>query len=361
MNKSELIKLQSINSYPSVSILMPTHRHHPENQQDKIRLKNLISEAEKRLLSEFKKSEIRSLLEKLHKVVDRIDFQYLSDGLAIFMNNYFGSHYCLNFPLKERMLIDKNFAIRDIVFAINRSQPYLILIISDKIIRLFTSVRKELTEITDSGFPFKNKFYISEKDNLSESENDRIIPNIEHERIYLREADNLLKDVITNEQISIAILAVTQKISLFSEISNYSDNIVVAINGNYEHSNIQDISEMVWSEMKKAFAFRREKVLKELEKAIGINKYATGIDEVWKLAMEGRGKILLTEINFHYTARIDDSGLQLFPSEIESGPEVMDDAVDEIIETVIKKGGEVVFYDNDKLLKYDRIAMILRY
>jgi len=42
-------------------------------------------------------------------------------------------------------------------------------------------------------------------------------------------------------------------------------------------------------------------------------------------------------------------------------PGVMEDAVDEVIENVIAKGGRVVFVNNGSLEKYNRIAMILRY
>jgi predicted transcriptional regulator len=39
----------------------------------------------------------------------------------------------------------------------------------------------------------------------------------------------------------------------------------------------------------------------------------------------------------------------------------MDDAVDEIIETVLNKQGRVVFVENGKLEEHRRIAMVLRF
>ncbi len=40
---------------------------------------------------------------------------------------------------------------------------------------------------------------------------------------------------------------------------------------------------------------------------------------------------------------------------------MIDDAVDEIIETVMNQGGQVMFVDNGTLTDYKRIAMTLRY
>ena len=41
--------------------------------------------------------------------------------------------------------------------------------------------------------------------------------------------------------------------------------------------------------------------------------------------------------------------------------DVIPDAVDEVIETVLNKGGEVVFTENGQLDTYQRIALVLRY
>jgi len=40
---------------------------------------------------------------------------------------------------------------------------------------------------------------------------------------------------------------------------------------------------------------------------------------------------------------------------------LLDDAVDEVIETVLAKGGRVVFVDDGTLGAHSRIALILRY
>jgi hypothetical protein len=43
------------------------------------------------------------------------------------------------------------------------------------------------------------------------------------------------------------------------------------------------------------------------------------------------------------------------------GTEVIDDAVDEIIEVVLAKGRGVALVDEDSLKDYQKIALILRY
>jgi hypothetical protein len=44
-----------------------------------------------------------------------------------------------------------------------------------------------------------------------------------------------------------------------------------------------------------------------------------------------------------------------------SNAQIMDDAVDSLVETVLDKGGRVVFTDSGALEEHNRVAMILRY
>ena len=78
IHRSDLLQLQAINEYSSVSILAPTHRTSPDNKQDPIRVKNLVTEAKNRLLSEFSAREMEPLFTKLGGLVEGVDRNRLS-------------------------------------------------------------------------------------------------------------------------------------------------------------------------------------------------------------------------------------------------------------------------------------------
>ncbi|MEO8447189.1 MAG: hypothetical protein ABI528_06815 [bacterium] len=358
MKKEILSKLQSFSEYPCVSILMPTHRSFPENQQDKIRLKNLVKDASKRLLEEFNKDEISSILKSLDDVIDGVDFNNTLDGLAIFINKDHQEKILTPFPLKERIMIDKVFSTKDIIFGINRTEPYLVLSFSEKQAMLFKGVREDLTEIKNDSFPILNTFYPLKAQG---DEGDEITANIEREKMYLRHVDKTLNDMNAEDEYPVVLLSVPQKVALFKEVTANNKTLLNVITGNYEHSSASELSKIVWPEVKKSLAELRQQVLAELDDAIGKNKYATGIDEVWKAANEGRGYKLLVELGFQYPAKVDETGLQLVPVEVNPGEEIMDDAVDVVLDKVIQTGGKVVFFKNNDLSKFNKIAMILRY
>lgn len=70
---------------------------------------------------------------------------------------------------------------------------------------------------------------------------------------------------------------------------------------------------------------------------------------------------LLVEQGFHYPARVDASSLELTPTEDPAAPGGLADAVDDLIEVVLAKGGRVMFVDNSSLAAQQHAAALLRY
>ena len=69
--KEQLQKLATEKNTPCVTISLNTHRTHPDNAKDEVLLKNLLKEAEDRVIAEFGKRPVASLLEKLENVAQK--------------------------------------------------------------------------------------------------------------------------------------------------------------------------------------------------------------------------------------------------------------------------------------------------
>ena len=59
-------------------------------------------------------------------------------------------------------------------------------------------------------------------------------------------------------------------------------------------------------------------------------------------------------------ARVSRDGDLITPADDVEHPDVIDDAVDEVIETVLRRGGWVALVQNGALSASDRIALTLR-
>src|SRR5215510_9475882 len=139
MNRHDLHELQGVHSYPCLTITLPTHRTSPDNKQDPIRVKNLVTEGTNRLLGEFSKREVAPLIDRLNTLVAAIDYANTLDGLVLAVNRDMAREYVLPFTLNERVVVDDTFFTRDLVHALNRTQRYWVLSLSEQPTRLYAA------------------------------------------------------------------------------------------------------------------------------------------------------------------------------------------------------------------------------
>ena len=80
-----LTSLSAAAEPPCLSLYQPTHRHHPDNQQDPIRFRNLVKALEDSLLLKHDAPHVATLLEPFRTLADDRDFwNNTLDGLAVF-------------------------------------------------------------------------------------------------------------------------------------------------------------------------------------------------------------------------------------------------------------------------------------
>ncbi len=361
MNRHEIHILQQMSGYPAVTLTLPVHRTSPENQQDPIRVKNLVEQAANRLLTEFGKREIAPLLTRLEKLVEGIDYRYTLDGLALFANRDFARAVHLPFTLKEGVHIDETFRTRDLIFAMNRTPRYWTLVLSEKPTRLYEATRGDLLEIQEDGFPITHTGPGGEQPLPGGFGIKKSAYRDEYHRKFFRQVDATLKSFMADDPLPLVVVGVNRYLSFFNEVTDHKSAVLATLQGSHDKTAAHELGQLVWPLMKEALAGQRQQVLDELDKAVGERKFVSTIGEAWRMANDGRGSLLLVEEDYHFPGRVDESGRHLIPAEDVTSPDVLDDAVDELIETVLSKQGRVAFVGNGQLEAHQRIALVLRY
>jgi len=361
MNRNEVQQLQSLSDPLSLSILMPTYRAYPDNQRDPIRLKNLVTEATNRLVTQYGKREVEPLLTRLETLTAEIDFRKTLDGLVLYVSPNFSRQYILPFSVKERVNLGETFATRDLVFALNRSPRYWTLVLSEKPTRLFEGVRDTLMEIREGEFPMTHLGPGGAESLPGGFGIKRSGMRDEYDRQFFRHVDEAFGRFLAADQLPLAVVGVQRNLAFFEEVSKHNKSTLCTLEGSHDKTSPHALGALVWPLVQEGLASQRKEIFNELEKAIGAKLFASGIQSIWQAAHEGRGAILLVEQGFHTSARVDSTGINLIPADNLAEPGVMDDAVDELIETVLAKGGQVVFTEDGTLEIHQRIALILRY
>ncbi len=361
MNRKDLTELISCKAYPSVSILFPTHRTFPENRQDSIRLNNLVRELVNRLQGEFPKNESQPIIDRLHSLTSEHNHIYNLDGLAIFINKDYSSKFLLPFTVKEQVSIDSTFLTRDIVFAINRSPRYYVLVLSEKPTRLFEGFHEKLTEIKNGIFPLEYENPAESAPLPGELATNKSSFRDEHHRMFFRKVERAFFNIYNEEKLPLILLGVERDLAFYNEVTGNKEIIIGEIKGNYDRANEHDLSRLIWPVVSRHIKKRRNELLEKLKNAVSAQRATSGIDEVWRFTLEGRCDTLLVEEGFHYPAALSADGRRLIKQENTKSPGTMDDAVDNLIEKAIEKGGKVYFMDDGSLGSYQRIAAVLRY
>jgi hypothetical protein len=360
MNRQDINLLQKLRSYPSITITVPTHRNTPENKQDPVNVKNLISETIERLLTEFSKKEMEPIITRLEDASNQIDFRNTLDGLAIFVNRDFSRIVYLPFTLKKRVVIDETFMTRDLVFAMNRSPRYRVLVLSEKPTRLFEAVRDNIEEITDEKFPLTHTGPGGEKALPGGFGKRKSAYRDERHEQYFRAIDDALKTIMLDDPLPLVVVGVDRFLSFFRKVTDHEKFILATVTGSHDKTTVHELRKLVWPVVEEKLKEKRLYVFEELQNAKNQEKAVSTIGEVWRMAKEGRGRLLLVEEDYHFPARIDNEG-HLFPADNNSEAQLLEDAVDDVIEIVLSKQGEVVFVENGTLKEDQRIALILRY
>lgn len=361
MNRHGVYLLKQIRGYPALTITLPTHRTSPARRQDPIRVRNLVTEATNRLLSELPKRQVEPLLARLEALIKTLNYRYTLDGLALFVNQDFGRSFYLPFEVKERVVVDESFAVRDLVYALNRSTRYWVLVLGEKPTRLYEGYRDTLIEIQEEGFPLTHTGPGGEAALPGGFGVRKSAYRDERHRQFFREVDAALRPFLLDDPLPLVVVGVDRFLSFFDEVSQHKDAIVATITGSHSKTSKPKLSELVWPLVEAWRVEQSRGYLAELDQAVGERKFVSTIGEAWRMAEQGRGKLLLVEKDFHYPATVDETGWHLQPPDTIVGPDLMDDAVDEVIKTVLEKGGKVGFLENGLLDDHQRIALILRY
>ena len=361
MNRSDIQVLQSVREHPALSILLPTHRGHTDNRQDAIRLRNLMDQAAERLLSKFPKREVQPVLQNLETLTNQIDYRHLSDGLALFVGREFARQMYLPFTVKERVIINYTFATRDLVHALNRTPRYWVLVLSEKPTRLYEGTGETLVEVTHGGFPL-----IYEGPGVTEPMPAgygirRSAHRDEFLQRFFREAYHNFAQLNVKEYLPLIVIGVERYLAFFDEVSKNKLRVWARIAGSHDKTPPRELAKLVTPILQESIAKERHETMQELQEAMAHKRSVSGITKVWRSAQQGRGVTLLVEENYRCAAYADADRMNITPMKNGSVSAMIYDAVDEVIEIVLAKGGRVVFVEDGALNDHKHIALILRY
>jgi len=342
-----------------VSIYMPTHRAGQEQKQDLIRLKNLLAEAEVKLLANgLRRSKVQKLMQPAEELLWDKDFWHRqSDGLAIFLSNDFWAKYRLPSEFEELLQISKNFHIKPLVPLLNRVGKFYILTLSLQSIRLFRGTRDTIHEITLNIPASMNN--AEQSRNLREHKiGDEEKKNILH---FFQSVNEGLGGSLEDKNIPMILAGVDYLLPIYREACTYDNILEDGIIGSPDRENLRDLHEYACEITQPIFEENQKKASEKFEQLNGEqNTLATSdISTAVKAAKFGQVETLFVPLNEQKWGYYDAGSNEVI-LESEAGPE-NEDLLDLAVVETIMNSGQVFAVQREQLPGGGDLAAILRY
>lgn len=365
-----------------VSLYVPIHRVGRDQQQDPIRLKNLLAEAETNLLaSGVRRPEVQKLMRPAEELLwNKAFWQRQSDGLAIFLSNDFTRIYHLPAEFEEFLLIANSFHIKPLLPLLGRGIKFYVLAVSLNNVHFLQGNADMLSEIS-LNFPtsMDEALWIDEPERYLNLHSGSISTNEEKggagifhgHSIADEEKKNILRffqsvnqglnTLIEDKMVPMVIAGVDYLLPIYREACTYNNLLQDGITGNPDREDLSELHEQAWKIVKPIFeeskkkAFERFEQLSGQQSPLATNDLSTAV----KAAKFGQVETLFVPLGIQIWGHYDaENNKVIVASEPGSANE---DLLDFAAAETILNSGQVFAVPPEQLPGEGDLAVILRY
>jgi hypothetical protein len=364
---------------------MPTHRAGREIQQDPIRLKNLLGEAEERLLAGgLRTSKAQELLEPAEKLLqDSLFWQRQSDGLAIFLSSGEFRYYRLPFDFEELVVVTDRFHIKPLLPLLSGDGRFYVLALSQNEVRLLQGTRYSVSEVALEGAPesLAEALRYNDPEKRLQFHTSTITPGGKGERPaifhghgvasaddpkdyisrYFHQVDETLQDLLRDEQALLVLAGVDYLHPIYKEANAYPYVVDEGIEGNPEELSAEELHERAWAIVQPLFLAAQTEAAAQYRQLAGAGSEQASNDlkEVVPAAYHGRVETLFVAVGLQQWGTFDpETNTVRVHEEAEPGDE---DLLDFAAVQALLNSGTVYAVEPEKVPDEAPLAALFRY
>lgn len=366
---------------PCLSLFQPTHRSHPDNQQDSIRFGNLLRVLEESLKQRHTSDEITRLLEPLLALAeDRPFWNTTFDGLAVLRARNLFRVYKLQRSVPELAVVANSFHIKPLLRVLQSADRYQVLALNRHEMRLFEGNRDVVDEIavaehvprtlTDAlgedltdprqtvsayGGTGGGQAPMHHGHGGRKAEVDR-----DAERFFRAVDRAVLEHHSRPSGLPLILAALPEHHHMFRELSHNPLLIDESIDVHPDSlDSIDELRERVWQAIEPRYLARLADLVETFNSNRRRGMSADDLAQVAREVVAGRVQSLLIEADRVIPGRVDAATGDLEFDEL-SSPE-FDDVLDDLGSMTLSRGGEVVVVPTERMPTATGIAAIYRY
>ena len=350
-----VLRLQGARAYPSVSILMNTRPGASMHQTDRSRLRGLARQVADRIAAEDAGSDAHQhLLHELDRVVDAAAADPTGAAVALFVNASTSLRLTLPVEVVDRAVVDPTFATRDLVRAMHRTPRHSVLVLSERQVQLYEGVFGSLRPAPGRRFPLERG-----RDDRAPRGRHPDRPRLRDAEVtaFLRDVDDALGAHLAARPMPLIVVGPAKLLTIFTGLSRHLGRLAGTVTGNLAGAPLGQLAARIRPVVESYLRSRETEALALVDRRVGEGRAVSGLAAAWLAARRERPEMLAVEEGLFVPARLSPDGDHLSPAADVDHPDVIDDLVDELIETVLHRGGWVALVSDGALGEHDGVAL----
>ena len=275
---NQLRELLDVDTTPCVSIYLPTHPAGEQGQQDPVRLKNLLQQAEDQLIEQGMRAVVaRELLQVARDLPhDPTFWRARSRGLALFRSPEYWQTFRLPQPFTELVLVNRRFHVKPLLPLLASDGQFHLLTLSQNRVRLLTGSRYGIEEVSVPNLPEnmesalnytgaergeqvhsamrgslgKQAAVFHGQGGHNETHKDDLLQ-------YFRLVDASLETVLRESQAPLLLAGVDYLLPIYRGICHYRQLSPVELPGNFDYATDSQLHQRAWELMEPQFLKNR--------------------------------------------------------------------------------------------------------
>ncbi len=312
-----------------VSLFLPTERAGHQTEQNPIRLKNLLQQAEARLIGNgMRRPDAVSLLAGANALLtDALFWRQQSDGLAIFISAAATSVYRVPLNLTTEVTVAKRFHFRPLLRFLAGDGRFYLLALSQKSVRLLEGSRDaiEAVEVASlsAGLQEALQFDTVQRDLQWHTASSQASggaggrstvyhgsggPEVGAKNRILRYfhlLDEALREVVAGQNIPLVLAGVEYLFPIYREANTYPFLLQEGVPGNPEELSPKELHHRAWELVGPQYDSAREQAWGKYESLAGTGLASADPREVVAAAHFGRVESLFVATGCHIWGAFD--------------------------------------------------------
>ncbi len=381
--REHLSELARHRQNPCLSMFLPLETGGPEKKQNRIRLKNLLQEAEKQLEEmDLRPNQIDEFLEPARELLEELPYwKQDSDGLAVFLSPEMFRYYRLPAGFEELAVVTEQFHIRPLLPLLTEDGRYYVLALSQNNVRFLQCTRHshremELKDAPDSlsellqyeadtetlqfhwGAPERGSHSGGMVFHGQADEGDKAIHKKKVVQ-FVHQVENGVDKLLGDQRAPLVLAGVEEIRAIYRGVNQRSDLMEDGIEGNPDRVPTRQLRQEAWEVVRPHFEETKQKAVGAYQRFAGTERGSDDLDEILEAADAGRVQILLTDLNRHEWGRYDPgSGLIRLHYREEGGDE---DLLDLAAVQTLLHGGIVFALCSEEMPGGCELAAVFRY